>query len=236
MRACRWLLPVVVALVSWPGAAGGQSAELRDATRQSVQAYREDRLEDAIGFAATAVAISEREYGPKHLATAGRINNLALLYYRHGNYTMAEPLLELSLDIREKALGPDNLLVANAHSNLAELYRAQEKHDLAESLHRRALRVRERELGPDHPVVAQSLSNLALVYFADARYRDAEPLLKRSLAIFEKTRGPNHVSVAKALETYAALLSATGRDSVARQFRIRASQIRAQAADNSQQR
>ncbi len=65
-----------------------------------------------------ALVIREKTLGPEDINTATSLNNLAMLYYRQGQFELAEPLKQRALAIREKALGPKN---AEAAINLSDL-------------------------------------------------------------------------------------------------------------------
>ena len=150
----------------------------------------------------------------KDIQYANALENVAILYYKMGLYTEAEPLYKRALSIYDQALGPDHPDVATSLNNLAELYRHQARYTDAEPLYKRALLIYEKSLNPEHPDVAMGLNNLALLYVSQARYTDAEPLYKRALLIFEKSLNPEHPNVAMSLNNLALLyVSQIGRAS-----------------------
>ena len=86
--------------------------------------------------------IAEKTLGPDHPNVAVGLKNLALLYYKQGQYAQAEPLYMRALAIVEKALGPDHHYVATSLKNLVALYRTTKRYEEAESLEQRAARIR----------------------------------------------------------------------------------------------
>ena len=70
-------------------ALGRENPEVSRAARlndQVVEMYQSGRNEDALPLAKKALAICEKELGPKHPSTAASLNNLAALYKATGNY------------------------------------------------------------------------------------------------------------------------------------------------------
>ncbi len=72
-----WLLSVLVALVLWPAAAQGQSAELMNAYNQAGELRAQGRYQEALPFADEALRLGEQEFGLDHPTTATLRNNLA---------------------------------------------------------------------------------------------------------------------------------------------------------------
>ena len=211
MPARRSIISLLVALVLWPAAAGGQSPALNDAYERYSELNAQSRYQEAIPYAEEALRLAELELGLDNRDTAHLVNNLAGLYHNQRRYGEAEPLYVRALAIFERSLGPDHPDVALCLNNLAELYRDQGRYAEAEPLYKRSLVIRETVLGPDHPDVAQSLNNMALLYDHQGRYAEAEPHNKRMLAILEKALGPDHPSVAVALNNMAQLYNHQGR-------------------------
>ena len=121
----------------------------------------------------------------KDIQYANALENVAILYYKMGLYTEAEPLYKRALSILEKNFGPDHPDVAMSLNNLAILYSTQARYTEAESLYKRALSIYEKTLDPNHPEVATTLNNLAELYRHQARYTKAEPLYKRAVNILQ---------------------------------------------------
>ena len=162
--------------------------------------------------------IYERKLGPTHANVAISLNNLALLYWSMGKYTLAEPLYQRSWKINEKNLGPDHPEVATNLFNLGMLYWKTKQYAKAEPFLQRSLRIQEAKLGPDHLYVAKNLNQLALLYRDMGQYAKAEPLFQRSLKIYEVKVGPDHLYVATSLFNLAYLYWLQGQYARAEPF------------------
>jgi tetratricopeptide (TPR) repeat protein len=136
---------------------------------------------------------------------AASLNEIAILYYRQGRYSEAEPLHVRSLEIRERQLGADHPDVATSLNNLAVLYDSQGRYSEAEPLRLRCLEIERKALGEEHPQFTTSLNNLAELYKSRGRYSEAEPLNVRSLEIRERQLGVDHPDVATSLNNLASL-------------------------------
>ncbi len=136
-------------LVLWPGLALAQTAALTEAYNQYKALDAQGRYAEAEPFAAEALELSSKEFGPDHPKTAILLNNLALLYQDQGRYAEAEPLYRRSLAIDEKAFGPEYPSVATYLDSLAAMYQAQGRYTEAEPLHKRSLAIREKTLAPE---------------------------------------------------------------------------------------
>ncbi|RRR74922.1 MAG: tetratricopeptide repeat protein [Candidatus Viridilinea halotolerans] len=175
-----------------------------------------------------ALAISEAVLGPKHLATANHLNQLALLLHAQGNYATARPLYERVLAIREQALGPEHPDTAQSLNNLGTLLQAQGDLTGARPYLERALAIYEQVLGPDHPTTAQSLNNLGVMLQTQGDLDGARPYFERALAMREQALGPSHPGTATSLNNLGALLSAQGDMVGARPYYERALAIHEQ--------
>jgi tetratricopeptide (TPR) repeat protein len=109
-----------------------------------------------------------------------RLNDLAALYRRQGQYAQAEPLVKRALAIYEKALGPDHPSVATSLNNLAALYR-----QLSVTKKPRIWSGRQQAFEPssdealDNLAVQRALSPTIELYFASTgatrRWRHSKP-------------------------------------------------------------
>jgi Flp pilus assembly protein TadD len=78
------------------------------------------------------------------------LNNLAILYYNHGQLAQAEPLFKRSLAIYEAALHPDHPKVIASFKNLAILYRKTGRIKEAEALEDKLAASRQRGDSPEN--------------------------------------------------------------------------------------
>ena len=99
--------------------------------------------------------ILETNKGPEHPDVAYPLNGLAILYYKQGRYTAAEPLYQRSQLIWEQSLRSTpphkHPQAAYSFNNQAILYFAQEKYDEAQSLCKKAHEIFKDRLGDAHP-------------------------------------------------------------------------------------
>lgn len=86
-----------------------------------------------------ALAIQQRELGPRHAETGITLNNLAGAVGAQGRLAEAEPLLRRALSVLDAALGPKHAKSANTASNLADLLAALGRAGEAAPLYRRAV-------------------------------------------------------------------------------------------------
>ena len=139
------------------------------------------------------------------LAAARLFNGIGNYLEERGQYTLAEPLLQKTLQFRQTLLEENHLDVATSLNNLAGLYKSQGRYSEAEPLYLQALELRKRLLGEDHPDVAQSLNNLAGLYNNQGRYSEAKPLFLQALELYERLLGEDHPDVANSLNNLANL-------------------------------
>ena len=121
------LLSFLAILWLWPAAALAQVEPWQSHMVAGVQAYHQGNYPEAEKHLVAAVKEAEG-FGPQDPRLATSLNNLALLYYRQGEYIEAEPLYLRALVIAEMALGPDHTLVATILRNLERLYYAEGKY------------------------------------------------------------------------------------------------------------
>jgi tetratricopeptide (TPR) repeat protein len=99
-------------------------------------------------------------YDPIRLAAEG---NLAVRYYKQGEYRKAEFFFNEHLATAKRALGPEHPQVASSLHNLGLLYGNQGRYDEAKPLFNEARDIWERTLGPEHPKVATCKRNYLLL-------------------------------------------------------------------------
>ena len=121
--------------------------------------------------------------GPRSLAVAETLNNLAGLWRLEGRGEGAEELLREVLSIRREALPPEHPLLFKTSSNLGVLLMQAGSHDEAEPLLAESLDGARAVLGPDHLEVATHLSNLASLRALQGDLAAAEELRAECLAI-----------------------------------------------------
>jgi tetratricopeptide (TPR) repeat protein len=141
---------------------------------------QQGRFAEAEGLYQRALAIREREEGPKHPDVATTLNNLAALEATQGRYDAAQPLFERALTIRQTAFGGDHRLTAQSLNNLALLYAAQGNAVAAEPLYQRAVSILERTNTPPQDDLRRVLDNYAALLYETGRETEAEALEARA--------------------------------------------------------
>ena len=207
----QWLFAGLLCLALWPGAAGGQSSELKAAYKQFNHLYAQGRYQEAIPFAEEAVRLGEEEFGPDHPTTATLLNNLAELFRLQGRYAEAEPLHNRALAIRETALGPEHPDLATSLNNLAGLYYFEGRYAEAEPLYRRALAIREKALGPEASGCGQQPQQPGgAVPNSTTNTPRPSSSTSGALAIRETALGPEHLDLATKPQQSCAALRGPG--------------------------
>ncbi|CAH1220680.1 hypothetical protein PAECIP111892_04895 [Paenibacillus auburnensis] len=111
------------------------------------------------------------------------VYDLAYIYFKEGNYTDAETMFDISLDIHLTLYGEQNRFTAKSYYGLGTLYHNMGRMEEAEPLYCKALAIREQVLGEDHIGVAMSANNLATLYQDMKLHHLALPLYERAIRI-----------------------------------------------------
>lgn len=118
-------------------------------------------------------------------AEAARLLHEAGTYlFDRTQYSQAERLYNIALEIRKKLAIPDEL--ATSLNDLGWLHRALSQYDEARPLFDQALKIREH--GSQH-AFAETLNDLAWLNYNEGRYFDAEALNQRAFEIREAVQG-----------------------------------------------
>lgn len=184
-----------------------------------------DRAEAALPLAQRALAIEERELGPRDPRVLGILNNLATLFQRVGRIDEAEKAYRRSLELKRETLPPNHPNLALTLVNLGNLL-AYHKTEEAAALFQEARAIEEQVLGPDHPDLAITLNSLGTALRSLGRWHAAQEAFDRALAIFEQTHGPEHAYVAVVLFNLGQLAEARGDLAAAEVQHRRALRIR----------
>jgi CHAT domain-containing protein/Tfp pilus assembly protein PilF len=124
-------------------------------------------------------------------------DNLGGLYLEMGDYSLAEILLQQSLEIRRMILSAQDPDIALSFNNVAALRFAMGDYADAENLYHQALRI-YREVFPagDDPHTATVLNNLGQLHAAIGNYSLAGACLRRALEIRRELphAQPHHVA------------------------------------------
>ncbi len=130
-----------------------------------------------------ALAMRQRDSGPKHPETAIAMNNLGNVLLAQRKLVEAERLQRGALQILESALGKDHPRTGISCSNLADVLRAKGDAASAKALYRRTLAIDEKAYGRAHREVAADLDNLASYLDELGEKVEAASLSRRAAAI-----------------------------------------------------
>lgn len=145
---------------------------------------KEDREKLASMEKQLCQALEQAEvFGSRDLRLAAALNELAVFYYTHSRYALAEPLQKRALAIREKTLEPTHPDLTHSLYDLARLYYAQGRYAATEPLMRRILAIQKKAHGSKHEGVAEALDNYAEVLTARGSHERAAKMAARAKAI-----------------------------------------------------
>jgi tetratricopeptide (TPR) repeat protein len=161
-----------------------------------------------------------------HPDIADSLNNLAVLYYKQGKYSKAEPLFLQALEMTKRLFIKDHPDVATSLNNLALFYQSQGKYNKAELLYFQALEMRKRLFTNDHPDVATSLNNLAGIYDKQGKYNKAEFLYVQALEMKKRLFTNDHPDVASSLNNLATIYDKQGKYNEAELLYVQALEMR----------
>jgi eukaryotic-like serine/threonine-protein kinase len=156
-----------------------------------------------------SLAILETSNAPQTDVSAV-LDDLATVYTREQQWSLAKQTYERSLEIDRRVLGDDHPRVAKRFNNLAIV--AQNMGDLprAEHLYRESIRLHERIYGERHPETAAVKGNLGLMLQREGRLAEAEPLLRGALDAKLAVYGPDNYKVGYTRVSLAMLLHDQG--------------------------
>jgi tetratricopeptide (TPR) repeat protein len=137
----------------------------------------------------TALALSEKSYGPESPVTA---TMLATLLRDQGDLAGARSHYERALALHERTCGPEHLDTAMSLHDLATVLKDQGDLTEARSHYERALAIRAKALDPDHLDIAKNLQDLATVLKDQGDLTEARSRYERVLAIRDKVLGPEN--------------------------------------------
>jgi eukaryotic-like serine/threonine-protein kinase len=141
---------------------------------------------------------------------AAVLDDLATMYTREQQWSLAKRTYERSLEIYRRVLGEEHPRVTIGLNNLAVVAQNMGDLPLAERLFRDAVRRHERTYGERHPETALAKGNLGLLLQREGRLAEAEPLLRDALDAKLTVYGPDNYRVAYTRVSLALLLQDQG--------------------------
>jgi eukaryotic-like serine/threonine-protein kinase len=137
---------------------------------------------------------------------AAVLDDLAKVYAREQQWTLAKQTYERALEIYRRVLGDEHPRVAMRLNNLALVAENMGELPRAESLFQESIRLHERAYGQDHPETAAVKGNYGSLLEREGRLPEAEPLLRSALNVNLALYGPNNYNVGYARVSLAMLL------------------------------
>ena len=159
-------------------------AQVDTLNKQGMEFSSNGQYERVMGVAEKELEIAKKSDYPGTVGSVGaNLSNLAAYYYRQAQYSQAEPLFKMALNLYEDKLGPGNPAVAVVLNNLGSVHERQDHLTQAEQFYKRAIEINEKALGKNHRNVAVGLKNLAGIYRLTHRDDDAAKLEQRAAEI-----------------------------------------------------
>ncbi|MGE0630592.1 MAG: alpha/beta fold hydrolase, partial [Hyphomicrobiaceae bacterium] len=141
------------------------------------------RNEEAQAYAARALEIREKTFGPNHPDVAITTHALGRIAELLGNSKSAEQLYLKAIRIQEQVIGGDHPHLAATLADLGSLYKSMGRLDDAKPLLERSLAIREKGLTATHPALASGLIQLGELYRLLGRSNEADILFRRARTI-----------------------------------------------------
>ncbi len=169
------------------------------------------RTADAIALQAKVVDSSRRVDGDRHPNTIVRINNLALMQTKNGDFESALATNGEAFAYAEKEWATDFRIRAWITYNRANMLRNLGRIDEAEALHRRAIDYQFKHTGEDSQRYLNTLGRLGRHYLETAEYDKAGETLERVIEIADRMGANPSRYAGRALVLLADVHNAAGR-------------------------
>jgi tetratricopeptide (TPR) repeat protein len=128
------------------------------------------------------------------------MNNLANVYWSHGDYAQAEALYSETMEIQRRVLGPEHPDTLLSMGNLAGAYTEDGKYAQAEALFSQTLEISRHVLGPEHTNTLGFLLDYASLCQRQGKYALAEKYAAQVLSGRRrmKSEDPSEIQTAAA--------------------------------------
>lgn len=212
----------------------------RQATKERVEAQRQEELAQAINEFMLETLASPDPYAPQFvvdalrdvtvaealdtasekvetafvdrpLIEAGIRDTLGVTYLHLNLLNSADTHLTRALELRREFLGEDHADTLTSLGHLAELREDQGELEEAEALWRRTWESRRQLLGDDHPDTLTAKDHSGVMLLHLTRYDEAEPLIRECLADRRRVLGREHPDTLRTHNNLGVLLSRRGR-------------------------
>ena len=169
-------------------------------------------LNGAVALMRSAVAMQREQRGDEpHPDLAEVLNDMGLLFYRHGDFEDSEKFFRESLAMKSRLLGDKHPEIAAGLENVAAVL--QDKGDLAgaEALYRQASEMYRELLGEYHPQFANTVINLASLQYDRGETKEALASIKTALTIYRKVYPADNAETARVINVIGSWLTMAGQ-------------------------
>lgn len=140
------------------------------------------RLEDAYLNFEKSSKYKIELFGPKSIALAQSIYNIADVYASLQNYEKAIELFEQSIQIIKGFGTEKDVLIANAYGEISKIYKFKQEWNLSLQSAYRAIALHKELFGPHHKYTIESELEVAEVYYLKADYFKALNVIQEIIA------------------------------------------------------
>jgi eukaryotic-like serine/threonine-protein kinase len=172
--------------------------------------HQQGQFEQAKGLYIRSLGVLETASAPQTDVSAV-LDDLAKVYAREQQWTLAKQTYERALDIDRRGLGDDHPRVAKLLNDLAVVVQNMGDLPQAEALYKEAIRRDERAYGERHNETVLAKGNYGLLLQREGRFAEAEPLLRSALEVILSLYGPNNYRVGYHRVSLAMLLQDQGK-------------------------
>lgn len=188
--------------------AGPDSVDVaRDLEAKALNAFFNDRLDEARTALNRALAIRQARQGERHPKVSEDLNMLGSIAYLQNDPRTAERDFREVLAAEEVVLGPNHPDLGTALNNLGRVLLERRAFDEAEQVLQRSLKITLQQRDETHDDLAFTFANLGIVRRETGRLAEAETLFRKALV---PARLYKHRNLAPILTDLADVLCARG--------------------------
>ncbi len=173
-----------------------------------------------------AIALWERQYGPRDPRVAMGLANLAELMQSRKDFDETERLLARVIAIDRAFFPEESPRVALDLNSIGVLASMRKRNTEAEEDFRKSIAILARTRPVDHPEVGEVTVNLAELLHRQGRIEESEPRFRRGLAILSAAWGSDSPRLLPWLEDYVAVLRSRQDFAEAERVQLQATRIR----------
>ena len=130
-----------------------------------------------------ALSIAEKEHGPRHIAVAGYLEFVGMIYYMQRDAARAKEYWERGLAIAQETVGSNHHLYGIVLHHVGMALLALGKTQEAEEALTKSIEILSMTTGPVSGSTVRASETLAELYLTTGQYSRAHPLLRVALAV-----------------------------------------------------